>query len=59
MLFIGAEDDVVPLLDGDVSLEMLKEPALVRSYFRELLEGADDARLAALRRELVSLVDVT
>lgn len=53
LLFIGAYHNVASHLDGDLSVEFLRDPSLVRAYFQALFLGQDDRGLAELAQSLV------
>ncbi|MDP3985042.1 MAG: hypothetical protein Q8Q52_08590 [Acidimicrobiia bacterium] len=48
VLFIGADHDLASLLAGDIAVEPVKDPGMVRAYFGELFAGRDGQRLEEL-----------
>ena len=48
VLFIGAAHDVASLLAGDIAVEPVKDPGMVRAYVEELVLGRDGKRLEEL-----------
>lgn len=53
VLFVGAYHQIVPRLDKDIGVETVLAPERAQTYFQELLEGQDDARLQELAAGLL------
>jgi len=56
VLFIGAHHNVASRLAGDISVEEVKDPGQVRTYFEELFLGHDEVRLKELVQYLTSVI---
>lgn len=56
VLFIGADHDVASLLAGDIAVEPVKDPRMVRAYLGELVLGRDGKRLEQLSQYVRSPV---
>lgn len=59
ILFVGAHHGVASRLADDISVETVKDRALVQAYFEELLLGNDDERFKGLSRSLASPVNLS
>lgn len=52
VLFVGAHHDVAAYLDGDITVQHVKDREQVRAYVEELLLGRDDDKLDKLSQVL-------